>query len=75
MRFSTIWSIPAMSPGERFRRTRDWVAMRVASMLPQRVRYWAALGEIGKAVKDSPDVTATRLEDILKNLEPYKTNK
>lgn len=41
MRLNTIWTLPAMSLTERARRTRDLVAMTIASKLPVRVRYWA----------------------------------
>lgn len=40
MRLTTIWTLPGMDLTERFRRTRDLAAMRVAWRLPRRVRYW-----------------------------------
>ena len=72
MRFKTIWTIPAMAFGERLKRTRDWAAMKVAKHLPVRIRYWVTMLELGKATYDSPNVTGTKLEDILDNLERPK---
>lgn len=68
MRLKTIWTAPAMDLAERLRRSRDWAAMAAGSALPQRVRYWVTVREIGHAVAYSPDVPATSLNDILKNL-------
>lgn len=72
MKFRTIWTMPAMTFAERLRRTRDWVAITVAVMLPLRVRYWVTLSEIGRATKDSPAIMATPLDDILNNLDKPK---
>lgn len=72
MRFLTIWTIPAMTLPERLRRTRDWAAMKIASRLPKRVRYWTALQEIGKATMHSPEVPATTLDQVLRNLDAPK---
>ncbi len=69
MRLSTIWSIPAMTLKERFRRTGEWLAMTTASKLPQRVRYWATLLEVAKATRTSPHMMAEPLDSILKQLD------
>lgn len=52
MRFTTIWTIPAMSLSERLRRTSDWAAIKLAWALPDRVLYWAA---VRAAVKVEPN--------------------
>ena len=72
MRFKTIWSIPAMTCGERIRRTRDWVAQKVARALPVRIRYWVAMQMVGDATMDSPNVPATPLADIIKKFDAPK---
>ena len=72
MRFKTIWSLPAMSLGERLRRTRDWAAQKIASSLPVRVRYWVTLQEVGKATMTSPNVPATPLDEVIRNLDAPK---
>jgi hypothetical protein len=69
MKLSTIWSSQYMSTTERFRRSFEWGAMTTARHLPKRIRYWTTLIEIGKAVRDSPDIPATPLGQILKNLQ------
>jgi hypothetical protein len=72
MRFKTIWFMPSFTFTERLIRTRDWAAMKVASALPVRVRFWVTMGEIGHATLESPNVPATKLEDILPNLRTPK---
>jgi len=61
-----------MSLSERLRRTRDWGTWRVAAHLPLRLRYSTALLEIAKATRNSPNIPATPLEEVLKNLEAPK---
>lgn len=68
MRLKTIWTLPSMSTMERLRRTREWTAMEVARKLPRKVKYWVTIQELAKATKDSVNVPATPLDDILKNL-------
>lgn len=41
MRLWTIWTLPAMSFGERLRRTLDWAALKTAAKMPKRIRHWA----------------------------------
>lgn len=42
MKFTTIWTIPAMSLRERLRRTWDeWFLRGLAHRLPRRVAYWS----------------------------------
>lgn len=68
MRFWTIWTLPACTIREKLRRTRDWAAQRVGSFLPQRVRYFVTLREIARATRESKNIPATPLEDVLRNL-------
>ena len=72
MRFKTIWTIPAMTLAERLRRTRDWAAWKIAAALPLNIRYWVVIQMVGKATMDSPNVPATTLTDILRNIETPK---
>ena len=52
MRFTTIWTIPAMSFRERLHRTGEWASIKTAWALPSRVLYWAA---VRAAVKVEPN--------------------
>lgn len=69
MRLKTIWTIPSMSTMERLRRTREWATMEVARRLPKRLRYWVTMQEIAKATRNSPNIPATQLDEVLKNLD------
>ena len=68
MKLSTIWSLEYISTTERFRRTFDWAAMKTATKLPDRVRYWATITELGKVTRNSPLLTSTPLDEVLKHL-------
>lgn len=68
MRFRTIWSLRGMPLDERLRRTRDWAAMEIGGHLPLRVRYWTTMREIAHATRDSRDIPATSLDEVLSNL-------
>jgi hypothetical protein len=72
MKFASIWTLPGYSLSERFIRTRDWAAMAIASKLPIRVRYWVTMQELGHATMDSPNIPATKVEDILPKLRAPK---
>lgn len=72
MKLSTIWSLEGLSTPERLRRTREWGAMTVARKLPLRVRYWTTMQEIAKATRKSPNIPATPLDEIIRNLEAPK---
>jgi hypothetical protein len=72
MRFWTIWTLPAMSLGERCLRTRDWLALVIAHKLPLRIRYWLVISEISYATRDSKDIPATTCSEILNNLRHPK---
>jgi hypothetical protein len=68
MRLLTIWTIPACSFQERLSRTRDWAAMKIGSHLPQRVKFWVTIQELGHATATSQEVPATTLTEILAGL-------
>lgn len=68
MRFWTILTLPAATVWEKLRRLREWQAQVIAARLPVRVRYWVTLQEIGRATMKSPNVPATPLDEILRNL-------
>lgn len=68
MKLSTIWTIPACTLREKLRRTRDWAAQQVAARLPLRVRYWATIQELAYATAKSPNVPATSLDRVLRDL-------
>jgi hypothetical protein len=69
MRLKTIWSIPAMSMSERLRRTVDWAAMEAARKLPPRVKYWATMQSIARATRESPNIPATTVDQVLSRLD------
>jgi len=69
MRLSTIWTLPSMPLMERLRRTQEWATMEFASRLPKRVKYWVTIQEIARTTRDSPDIPATPLQDILRKLD------
>jgi hypothetical protein len=72
MRLTTIWTLPSMTLAERLRRSVDAAAMELASRLPLRIRYWATMQEIARATRNSPNVPATPLDQILKALDTPK---
>lgn len=72
MRLRTIWTMPALDLHERWDRTKTWAAMKIAGMLPVRIRYWVTVREIGKATLNSFDAPATPLREIMYNLEAPK---
>lgn len=69
MRFRTIWSLPGLPLKERLSRSRDEANIVLARLLPQRLRYWVTMSEIGKATMDSPHVPATTVDTVLSNLK------
>ena len=72
MRFKSIWTLPGYSLSERFIRTRDWAAMEIAAKLPVRIRFWVTMQEIGHATMDSPNVPATPVEEVIRNIRTPK---
>lgn len=67
MTLTTIWTIPAITLGERFRRTIDLAAMTAAAKLPARIRYWTFI-QVGCDAMDANTVVPdARFMDLLKN--------
>lgn len=69
MRLRTIWTIPAMDFSERCRRSTDWAAQMTVMLLPKRVRYWTTMMALAKATRESHNVPATPLDEVLANME------
>lgn len=69
MKLATIWTIPAMTLGERVRRTADWAAFTTARFLPKRVRFWAFVQVGGRAVPENAAVPEVKFMDVLANAE------
>lgn len=46
--------------------------MKVAARLPVRIRYWVSILEIGHATRNSENVPATPLHEVLNNLRAPK---
>lgn len=69
MKLTTIWTIPAMSLRERFRRTSEWAALTTAGLLPKKVRYWAFIIVGNQAMPEDEPVTEARFMDLLNRAE------
>jgi hypothetical protein len=69
MKLKTIWTLKGITFYERRLRTKQWLAMTTAAQLPQEVRYWATLIELGKATSRSQNVMGTPLDEILQELQ------
>ncbi len=69
MKFTTIWTLPAATLGEKLRRTADWAAMTAAAKLPARIRYWTFIQVGSKAMAPNDIVPEVRFMDLLKNAE------
>lgn len=72
MRLKTIWTINSMSTVERLRRTWDLGFQKLATKLPVRLKYWVTIQQMAKASINSPNIPATPLEEIMKNLDAPK---
>lgn len=68
MKLRTIWTLRGLPLRERLQRTPDALALAAVRFIPARVRYWTAMRGIAAATTDSPDIPATPLDAILKNL-------
>lgn len=69
MKITTIWTAPAMTLGERLRRTGDWLGQKSAAALPARIRYWAFVQSSVRAIDAMPPATVVpdiHLMDALK---------
>ncbi|QYC53741.1 hypothetical protein SEA_LEROY_75 [Gordonia phage Leroy] len=63
MKFTTIWSIPAMSLGERLRRTEEAFWRWLAHRLPRKLAYWSYIDTGVRHMGDDvvPEVTYTEI--------------
>lgn len=59
MRFTTIWTIPAMPLRERLARTGEWALRAIAHRMPRRLAYWVLVDTGGRHMANDvvPDVT------------------
>ena len=65
MRFSTIWTIPAMSTRERLRRTGEEITRRVAHRLPRGIAYWSFIDTAVRHIEPDEVVPHVLLMDVL----------
>jgi hypothetical protein len=64
MRFTTIWTLPAMTLRERLNRTGEWAAIKVAWALPRRVLYWSAV-RAAVTVEPSSDPSGVTVSQMM----------
>jgi len=69
MKLKTIWTLQSMPTMERLRRTREWATIEVARRLPQKLKYWVTMQELAKATRNSHNIPATPLDEVLSNLD------
>jgi hypothetical protein len=69
MQLKSIWTIPGMDFAERIRRTRDVLNLKLATMIPQRVLYWAYIRAGSKAMLPDEIVGEQSFIDLLKRME------
>jgi hypothetical protein len=68
MRLRTIWTTPAMTLRERWRRTtQEWLPMKVAWALPRRVLYWAAV-RAAVTVEPSTDPSGVTVRQMMETI-------
>ena len=67
MRLTTIWTMRAMTMRERWHRTGEWAAMKIAWALPRRVLYWAAVRAacVAEPNLNPSDVTVSEMMDAI----------
>ena len=69
MKFTTIWTIPAMTLRERFRRTWDeWFLRGLAHRLPRRLAYWSFIDTGVRTMKPTEVVPEVRFTELLERL-------
>ena len=69
MKLTTIWTLPAMSLGERLMRTGDLAMQEIARRLPKRIRYWVFIQVGVQATKPHEVVTEMLYVDVLQRAE------
>jgi len=67
MKITTIWTLPAMTLGERLHRTGEWAAIKVAWALPHRVLYWAAV-RAAVAVEPNTDPSGVTVAQMMETI-------
>lgn len=70
MKLRSIWSMPSYPLSERLRQTREWAAIKAASKIPLRIKYWAAVQQIASASTVDPNkvVSEMDLEYIMRHM-------
>lgn len=69
MKFTTIWTIPAMSFAERLRRTGDWITQKIAASLPKQIRYWVFIQMGCGTIRSDEVVTDVTYVELLNRIE------
>lgn len=69
MRFTTIWTMPAMSLRERLSRTREELWRRAAHRLPRKLAYFSYIDSTAKYVKNDEIVPDVKAFDIMHRME------
>jgi len=74
MKLTTIWTLPVMSFGVRLYHTKEWIAQTIAGRLSTRIKFWAAMMVIGKAVADytDGDLSSMSVAELLDKIEKPK---
>ncbi len=67
MRLRTIWTLPGMALRERWHRTGEWAAMKIAWALPRRVLYWAAV-RAAVTVEPNTDPSGVTVEQMMEHI-------
>lgn len=73
MNMKSIWSKSDMRLKHKLGYTREELARRIAASLPIRIRWHVTMQMLGAATKDSKNVPATTVDEILVALERPKT--
>lgn len=68
MKFTTIWTIPAMTLTERTCRTGDLVLAKVAHHLPRRLAYWSFIDSGVRHIASNEVVPEVPYTVLLKRL-------
>lgn len=69
MKFSTIWTLRAMSLRERVNRTVDRTAMVIALHLPKRIAYWSYIHTGVRCIEAHEVVPKVRYTEILERID------
>jgi hypothetical protein len=69
VKLTTIWTMRGTTLGWRIKQTGDTLALRTASHLPKRVKYWAFVLVGTKAMDDNEIVSDLRFVDLMERAE------